>query len=413
MNNRQLVVAVAVLVILGAVFLIVSKKEDTSWKRGDNSIDKNILLKNFDVNRVAKLLLRGKHAEVRVERSKTGWVVAERGGFPADFDKVKKFVMKLSKLEVVQKPRVMKSQFKEFGLIQPPDAPDKEEGKEPTNKNAKTTTGVALSLRDGDDKELVGMLFGGFHIAPAKGDNAYGINQNRPDGRYVLMEGTNTPILVSKPLADAVPEPQAWLDKNAVRIFGVLSMESLGDDGKTEWKLYRKTRSSNWILDGQKKDEKLKPYTMSQISAIFERAVFDDVIPENGKNAEAALKNAKTIVVKTSDKFSYTIKMAVKDDKGYIKYSVSADIPEKRAPNTRKNGETEKNLPSEARIKELSAKLEKEKNLSKWIYVYPKYMVEKILKKRSDFVVQATPKTNSGKEKTGTPGGKGDGGKSE
>jgi hypothetical protein len=144
---------------------------------------------------------------------------------------------------------------------------------------------------------------------------------------------------------------------------------------------------------------------------VFERERFDDVVTGNAKDAKSLMENAKTIVIKTADKFSYTLKVAVKDDKGYMKYSVSADIPEKMEAD--KNAafdekEKEKRLKRfQERRKKLLAKLEKEKKLSKWIYVYPKYVVEKVLKKRSDFVVKKENK-EEGKKQDGKKDGKKD-----
>jgi len=400
-------VAVAALVILAAVFLIVSRKEDTSWKRGDDSIVKNPLLQEFDVNRVSKITLKGAKSSVGISRSKDGWTIAERGGFPANFDKVKKFVLGISKLEIVQRPRVLKTQLAELGLVLP-DKTKKDDGK----KN-----GLSLRLSDSDGDAVASLILGDFHVAPKKDNGGYGFNQNIPDGRYVLLEGDDSPALVSNSLAKAIPDPKAWLDKNGVDMAGVLSVEALQTDGKTEWKLYRKNLSDAWILKGQKKSEILKPYPMSQVARVFERERFDDVVSPGSEKAAGVLKDAKTIVVKTLDKFSYTIKAVVKGDKGYMKYSVSADIPEKLEvdKNVMMDEKTKKANAArfQARRKKLLAKLEKEKKLSKWIYVYPKYVVEKVLKKRSDFVVEKKveekDKPKDGNGTAASIGGKKDG----
>jgi len=399
MNNRQLIVAVAVLVILGAVFLIVSKKEDTSWEGGDDSIVKNPLFKEFDVNSVSCLELKGSKSKVKISRSEDGWTVEERGGFPANFDQLKKFILAVSKLEVVQRPRVLKSQFAELGLA-PPGGGKSDEGKR---------EGISSRFTDADGGTVASLLLGDFHMAPKK-DNGYAFNQNIPDGRYVLLEGSDSPALVSNALSNAIPKPEAWIDKRGIDMAGILSIEALKKDGTTEWKLYRRNLAEAWILDGQKKNEDLKPYPMSQVASVFERERFDDVVPGDSKDAASLMENAKTVVLKTLDKFSYTVKIAVKGDKGYMKYSVSANIPEKMEvdKNTVMDGkEKKKRLKRfQERRKKLLAKLKREKKLSEWIYVYPKYAVEKIMKKRSDFVVKKAAKrgkdAGGDKKKDGT-----------
>ncbi len=385
MNNRQLTIAAAVLVVLVSLFFIVSRKRDATWKRGTDAIVKNPLIEDLNVNSIANLTLKGQVATVSISRGKDGWTVNERGGFPANFNKVRRFLLKLTKLEIVQRPRVVESQFAELGLVKP-------------NPKAKKS-GVELRIGNANGDVMLGLILGDPHVPPSKGDNPYGARV-QPDGRYVLLDGSKSPALVSDALPNAIPDPAAWIDDQALKVTNILSVALLGLNSKKEWEIRRMSLSAPWILDGMSKDESPKPYLMSSATSAFRTMRLNDVIALDSKKVAKLFDKAKTVVVRTGDNFVYKIRVAVKGDKGYLKYNISADIPEKPA-----SGEKDEkaNKRWRERREALVAKLEREKKVSKWIFEYPKYQIDSLLKKRSDFVTRkadkATSKDKSNREK--------------
>ena len=57
MNIKQLAIAAIVLLVLVIVSYSIIEKDSSNWKRG-NSEEKQALLKEFDVNKVAKIAIK-------------------------------------------------------------------------------------------------------------------------------------------------------------------------------------------------------------------------------------------------------------------------------------------------------------------------------------------------------------------
>ncbi len=88
MDRKQLINSVIILVILAVISFFMFKKNLSSWERG-NDIEKRKLLENFDVNRVAKLVIMTDTESLELHKnSEDKWSVTERSGYPVDFTKL-------------------------------------------------------------------------------------------------------------------------------------------------------------------------------------------------------------------------------------------------------------------------------------------------------------------------------------
>jgi hypothetical protein len=82
------------------------------------------------------------------------------------------------------------------------------------------------------------------------------------------------------------------------------------------------------------------------------------------------------------------VKLSKKDDKVYAKFAVAAKIAEKRVPGQAEKPDEKKKLDAKfaADTAKLLKKLKEEESYQEWIYVLPSYGIDKVLKKRSDFI---------------------------
>lgn len=384
MNIKQLALAVIVLLALVIVSYSVMKKDSANWKRG-NSEEKQPLLKDFDVNKVAKIAIATDSGTLTLAVKNGKWAILDKAGYPADFKKISDLILTVRNLKVAQYPRLVKSQFASLKLVQPE--------KNLKNKNS----GALLTFSNADGNEMVSLLLGDKHMPNKKNDNAMMFSMEQPDGRYVMLVGSDKPALVTDPLTSADSKAEKWLDKSFVKITNILSIAMRGPKGKLKWELSRKNTSSPWSLNNAKKDEVLKPMVMRNASSVFDRLTFDDVLPPSTPVAKTGLNKADVATIKTTDGFTYVVKLAKKDDKVFAKFAVAAKLAEKRAPGKAEKPAEKKKLDAKfaANKAKLRKKLKQEESYQNWIYVIPSRSIDKLLKKRSDFI---TPPKKSAKK---------------
>jgi len=380
--------AAVVLLALVLVSYSVMKNDSSSWRRGDSE-EKQPLLKDFDVNKVAKIAIQTDSSKLTLAVKGGKWAVVDKGGYPANFKKIGPFILAVRDLKVAQYPRLVKSQFTSLKLI-------------PPEKN-NPDSGISLVLSDTDGKAMVSLILGDKHMPKKKEKNAMMMfSMKRADGRYVMLAGKNgRPALVTNPLDNATADAASWLDKSFINTGKVISVDMRARDGKLKWRISRKTDSSPWTLQGAGKNEKLKPMVMRDATSVFDNASFDDVLPSSTPDSKTGLDKADAATIKTADGFTYVVKLTKKDGKIYAKLAVAAKLAEKRKPGQAEKPEERKKLDEEfaAKLAKLKKKLKKEEAYQNWIYVLPTYSTEKILKKRSDFIEPPPKKKKDEKKK--------------
>src|SRR4029079_4319974 len=100
MNARIAGVLVVLLIALGGGALLV--REQQGAPRSDNAGTGQPLLKNLQASQIAAISIREPKGSLTIAKKGELWTVAERGGFPADYDKVREFVVKAIGLKVGQ-----------------------------------------------------------------------------------------------------------------------------------------------------------------------------------------------------------------------------------------------------------------------------------------------------------------------
>ncbi len=369
MNKKQLINAIIVLVVLGVISFFVFNKDTSSWQRG-NTIEKQKLLKDFDVNKVAKFAITTDSDSLELAKDNDQkWKVVNRNGYPANFAKLSDFLLKLNNLDVAQYPRLLKSQFNSLKLIAP------EKGTKDKD------TGSLLTLSDKNNNVILSLIIGEQHF-PKQNNNA-SYQMVRPDGCYVLIEGTDTPALVTDPLSIIDPDPQKWLDKDFITIPDMLSITLNGSDGKKKWKIYRNGIKKSWTLEGLKKGEKLYPRQMYDATSMFKKIYFDDVSPAS----EVELKDTQSVILESASGLIYNIKLLVKDKKVFAKIEISAKLASKMTPMKDVTPEAIKKQEEElqAKMEKIKKRLAEENLYTHWLYEFPTYKISKVLKERKNF----------------------------
>lgn len=170
MNAKTLLVlGLASAALLGAAFVVASQREGAYTPARENG-KKLFPELAKDVNSVVELTVRSKDSTVAVKRDGERWGMADKGGYPVDFDKVKQLVVAISEFEILSEMTRNPEHFKKLG-VQDPTA-EESESKQVTLKNA--SGAVLADVIIGSAKTTQG--FGGkpsLFVRPVSGDQPY------------------------------------------------------------------------------------------------------------------------------------------------------------------------------------------------------------------------------------------------
>ena len=313
-------------------------------------------------------------------RGKDAWIVGNGRDYPADSDRIERFVKEFTEMKVLREVPASASQLGRIHLL------------DPDNGGNHTATQVTLL---GSDKKVVHTLHLGKEIAPAQALDSTSVfgGGNFPDRRFIMLNGNRETIaVVNQTFSNATPTPSDWLNKDFFKVENPNSITvTYGGTGSTNsWKIAKEdvNGTEEWVLAGARKGEKLD--TATAPTSPFTSPSFNDIAD---KQQTASLDvNATKIEVGTSDglQYMFTVSQKGADDDYTLKMDVNASFPEKRTPAVDEKPEDKEQLDkdwAEAQAK-LKTKLETEKKFTKWAFQVEGYTVDPLLKKRGELLAE-------------------------
>lgn len=382
MSKKQLISALATFAVLLIVAFFVFKKEDDSWQKGEFA-NKTSLIEDLQVNRVAKIAIFTKHERLELAINKDKWVVFNRDQYPADFEKIRTFIIKLRELKIAQNLRMKKTAFGSVKLL-PPDSAKADQA------------GTQVNLYDAEGGTVLSLLLGDFHYAAQKGGAAFG--PPRKDGRFVMVTGSDKPVLISDPLIDASPLPPLWLDQKFVKVTSLQSITRLDSKGKKLYSISRKSPKSPFFVEGLKKTQRPNPQKMQEATTCLQRLQFSDVKPLNTSPKVTGLNAANTLKIKSFHGILYTIQLGITLKKAFAKFAISLDMPKQRPIGKNEKPEEKSKLDKAYAVKFKNAgnRLRQEQFYTKWIYQIPLDEAKKLLIDQKNLTIEQAPPTIMG-----------------
>src|SRR5713101_7333918 len=172
------------------------------------------------------------HTTLLSRSKEDGWVIAERGAFPADPGKVREFVLKAIELKIGQSE------------------PAGEQDRARLNLDA---SGTRVEF-DGADGKALGRLIAGKKYFRREVDNP---ERAAADGRFVGLPGEARLVyIVSDPLAQASARSADWIDRASFQVEKVKALEVRYPAGGG-WRIERSGENAPWKLAAAKPGEKL------------------------------------------------------------------------------------------------------------------------------------------------------------
>lgn len=372
MNQKQFIVLVILVVVLGAFGWRHWRSQETSYQSSGAALGQK-LLGEFPVNDVAEIQIQHGDQQLTLAKRDNLWRVAQRDNYPANFTEISGLLLKLKDVKVLQSEPIGASQLARMEL-----AP------------AGTNHPVMVKFLNADGKTVNQLTLGKKHLRKPAGGEMEGMGDGGfPDGRYVQVgDNKDRVLLISEPLTDIETEAGRWLDKTFFRIEKPKAISVTYPEATNSWAIQRETESAEWQWTAPQGDEKLDAGKVAGVTSPFASPSFNDV--SIGLSAEEPGLNQPTVIkVSTFDGFDYTINVGAKRDDHYlVTMNVTGNFLKERTPAADETAEAKAAAEKEfaANRTKLEEKLKQESAFTKWTYQIPTWTVDSLLKTRSELL---------------------------
>jgi Domain of unknown function (DUF4340) len=349
MSGRLVAALVVLLLALGGGALLLKQRGDAQRPAGAAALGQPVL-KNLKAADIAAIAIRDGGAALTLELKAGEWRIAERGGFPADADKVRDLVLKAIELKVGQSEPIGEADRARLKL---------------------DGSGGALEFRGADGKPLARLAIGAkfFKRDPENRERATG------DGRFVQVpEDAKTVIVVSDPLALASTKSADWIRRTGFAVEKVRSMEVTLAGGE-KWKIERPGDNANWKLTPLRAGEKLDVIRANSASYSLNSVELADVAAPGLKPADTGLdKPFASIVATTFDGLTYTVRLGKPAGENFHGMVAIAGAGKASGPDAAE------------RQKKIDERLPRERALAAHTLLIAKSKFDDILKKRAELL---------------------------
>jgi Domain of unknown function (DUF4340) len=383
-NRKQFLILVVVLAVLGGAGLALVWQDLADYRASGARIGAK-LLPALKIADVAEMRLQDAKQQVTLARTEKGWIVRERGGYPASFQDISDLLIKLVELKVTQSEQVGASLLPRVELAEP----GKGEG-----------AGTLIEMKDGAGKPLARLIVGKKVLKKDPMNPLPAAKDGVPAGRYVLPPNAkDTVVVVSDPLNAVTASPGRWLNKEFFKADRIRTLAVGPEGGAPSWKITRAEEWGQWKFAG---GGNLNPGAAVGAVNKLGSLGFDDVA---ANSTVEPTDRPLVVVAETFDNVVYRVKAArkKKGDEYLVSVTVTGEPPKSRAAEKgEKKEDTERRDKEFAESrKRLAERIAAEKALAKWTYVIDARELGPLLASRSEM----TARKSDGRSPPGFPPG--------
>jgi len=374
MNQKQLGILVALVVVIGGIGIVAFKSQKSDWSPDTASSDDRVIA-DFPLNDVSEISIKDADGEVNLAKGEGGWTVKERGGYAANFDNIHELLRTVWELEPVQQPKVGESHLGRLKLLDPAQSDDAEK------------TATRVEFRAGGTSHT--LRVGKEHMRKQQAQGPMG-GGSFPDGRYVMVGDDLASISLVEPTFSSVTSSAAdWLNKAFIKVEKIKSIKYTPAEATNSWSVTRESDAGDYTLADKKEGEELDSSKTSSLKYLMSSPSFVDVA--NGKpDAETGLDKPTKATIETFEGFTYDLSIGKQDDKEqyFLKFDVSAKIEKERKPAEGEKPEDKEKLDKEhkEKVEKAEEKLANEKKLAGTVFVVSKFTVDALMKPRKDLM---------------------------
>lgn len=368
MNARSLVVLLVLLGVLGGGALLVYQQQRGREAANVATLGQPVL-KTLKAADVAMLRVEGPDGTLSLVQKDERWTITERNDFPADFEKLRGFVLKAIELKVGQSEPIGEKDRARLHLM------DSGEG-----------AGTRLIFAKSDGTPVARLIVGKKYFKQPPDDPA----KASADGRYVMRpEDPKTVLVVSDPLEQASTRSAQWVERRPIVAEGVQTLSAELADGE-RWKITRPNADAEWMLEGEVPAGMQVAVTKGN-AASYSLSLLDvaDVARPGIPSSETGLDQSSVVTANTFDGLTYRLRIGKKvGDKHYVALAIEGTPDATRTPKDGESAEQkEKAEKAQAeRLKQLEERLAREKALTAHVLLIEEIKLADVLVKRSTFL---------------------------
>ncbi len=391
MNQKQLGIVFVLLIVLGGIGLVLYRNQTGSWTT-DNVTAGGKLLGNFPVNEVTQISISQNTSTLILVRKDDAWCVHNRDDYPANFSQISELLLKARDLKIVQSEQAGPSQLARLQLAPPGQG---------------TNSATIVEFKGQNGAAIKTLLLGKPHFKKTPRPSPYGEGDaGWPDGRFVKAGDSQQVAVISDPLENVEPRSDNWLNKDFVRMEKIKSVAVTFPEATNSWVLMRETESSDWKLADTKPGERLDPAKLTDVSIPLASPSFVDVA---GVTRE--LTRSTVVAISTFEGFHYRLNIGQKTNDNYtVTVVVTAEISKERTVSKDEKIEDKIRLDQsfKDRKQKLEDKLKQEENCGKWTYLVASWVIDPVLRGRSQLLVEDKPeaKDKPSADSSNIPGSK-------
>jgi len=354
MKVKTLAILLIVLAVLtGLVFVVLIQRTPREGKRELGSP----LLKNLPANDVASVaILEAGGKGVQLARMGDRWVVKNRFGYPADFQKIVEFVRKLRNAKIGRSFEATKGVLERLHL------------KDPADKNApEEEKGTAIIFADAKGKTLVRVIMG----EPMKG----GQGGMFPEGQYVLLGNRKTVYLIDKQFEGLAKTPADWLKKDLidVKAADVREVLCVAPDGKTtRFAFKRPAKGKDLEQVHPVPGKEIKRTSLNRLAGALSALRIEDVLDPARVKGSIGMEHSAKLEYHLFNGMIYDLYPGEKCKEAgtcYLKIAVRYEPPGPVSESSGKGGDEKKKQDAGKQVDHKAENLHKK--LGRWIYKIP------------------------------------------
>jgi hypothetical protein len=355
LNARVAAILVVLLAVLGGTALVYQHQEKA--RRPSNAATLGqLLFKDLKAADIASIRIAEPKNVLTLERKDERWTIAERGGFPADFSRVREFVLKAIELKAGQSEPIAEADRARLNL---------------------DASGTQVEFRAAGGKPLGALIIGKKYFKREVDNPEKAIG----DGRFVLQPADpKTVYLVADPLIQATAKTGEWIDRTSFQVEKVKTLDVKFPEDGGSYRIERNADNADWKLAGLKAGEKLEVTKANAASYSLSMLELADILPKD--TTDTGLDKPIEINAVTLDGLTYNIKVGkLQGDNYFATFTSSGSV---------------KPDPKDAeRTKKLEERQPREKLLQNYVLLIPKGRLDDTLKRRPEFL----QKKEDGKKK--------------
>lgn len=386
MSKKHVLILWILAALLGASVAAVRISQNkgaeavTKLSRGD------LLFGHIPAAEITTIKVEDHEQSTTLTKTDGGWVVGERGDFPANIPVLAALLDNLNGVKIGQGLEAGPTYNARFGMDGTATDPDEHGLLLTLTAPGKDPWTVALGKTTAGEQSMMNPM------APPSGGGRYVRISDDPESVYVIEE--------TFPRVTA--DPKDWLSEEFLQVSKLksISLRAPNDSAFEPWSLARDSATGEFTLEGLGEQETLIDTVVSPLKNLFSFARFEDVLSEEVAKELRDDSLARQAVLTTFDGLTYTVEIAPKkaeegaepepasNPNHLLRFTVTADLPEQRSPADDESEEdkTKKDAAFAKEQKELREKLAKVQKLQGRVFEITKWTVDPLLKSRADMV---------------------------